>query len=207
MKPDQSDSNYSSKKSASFFANHHQAIPTAPLPDPIAKNIDAIIKLYAQQQQELSQHQRILENIASFFGSPVFMYLLLGGLIFWITGSVLRYLGLFPSYFPTFGFLDQGIDVASLLISTGVLIRQFRQERFAKQRTQLMLQLNLLSEQKIAKLIELIEELRNDLPYVENRHDPEAEVMQQAADPLKVLEVLQDNLERELANESPPKND
>lgn len=159
MKPDQSDSNSSSKKSSSFFANRHKAIPTAPLPDPIAKNIDAIIKLYAQEQQELSPHQRILENTASFFGSPLFMYLLLGGLTFWITGSVLRYLGLFPSYFPTFGFFEQGIDVASLLISTGVLIRQFRQERFAEQRTQLMLQLNLLSEQKIAKLIQLIEEL------------------------------------------------
>jgi len=33
---------------------------------------------------------------------------------------------------------------------------------------------SLLAEQKTAKLIALIEELRRDLPEVTNRHDPEA---------------------------------
>jgi uncharacterized membrane protein len=90
------------------------------------------------------------------------------------------------------------IDFGSLLISTGVLIRQTRQEKLAEQRAQLMLQLNLLSEQKIAKLIALTEELRRDLPSVKDRYDPEAEVMQQAADPRVVLDTLQENLTTEL---------
>ena len=78
-------------------------------------------------------------------------------------------------------------------------MRQTRQENFAEQRAQLMLQLNLLSEQKIAKMIALLEELRTDMPNVMDRHDPEAEVMQEAADPLAVLEALQENLSQELS--------
>lgn len=56
----------------------------------------------------------------------------------------------------------------------------------------------MLSEQKIAKLISLVEELRSDLPNVNNRYDPETEVMKQAADPRVVLDKLEENLQKEL---------
>jgi uncharacterized membrane protein len=180
-----------------FFA-HCNSIPTAPLPDPIAKSIDAIIELHTQKERDVPKHQRILEKIAAFFGSSAFMYSLLVGLWVWIVGNLLGGKGLLPFHFPSFDILERGVDIASLIISTGVLVRQTRQERFAEQRAQLMLQLNLLSEQKIAKLISLMEELRLDLPEVKKRYDPEAEVMQQAADPIMVLEALQENLKREL---------
>jgi uncharacterized membrane protein len=87
-----------------------------------------------------------------------------------------------------------------------VLVRQTRQENFAEQRSQLMLQLNLLSEQKIAKMISLLEELRADLPDVADRHDPEAEMMQEAADPIAVLAALQETLGEELALEAEAKH-
>jgi uncharacterized membrane protein len=77
------------------------------------------------------------------------------------------------------------------LISTGVLIHQARQEQVSEERSHLMLQLNLITEQKIAKLIALVEELRTDLPNVKNRADLEAEIMQQTIDPQAILEVLQ----------------
>lgn len=183
------------------FSAHRNAMPTAPLPDPIAKSIDAIIELHTQKERDVPEHQRVLEKISSFFGSSAFMYCLLVGLSIWILGNLLGERGILPFNFPSFDILERGVDIAALIISTGVLVRQTRQERFAEQRAQLMLQLNLLSEQKIAKLISLIEELRLDLPNVKKRYDPEAEVMQQAADPIMVLETLQENLERELTTE------
>jgi len=79
------------------------------------------------------------------------------------------------------------------------LIKQNRQEKLAEQRAQLGLQLNLLSEQKIAKLIALIEELRRDIPNVQDRFDAEAEVMKQAADPTVVIDTLEKTLTEELA--------
>lgn len=60
------------------------------------------------------------------------------------------------------------------------------------------MQLSLLSEQKITKLIALVEELRRDLPNVRDRIDLESEIMQQAANPQQVLEVLEEVLIEEL---------
>ena len=64
--------------------------------------------------------------------------------------------------------------MGALLTATVVLIKQNRLAKIEEQRAHLDLQLNLLTEQKTTKLIDLIEELRLDLPMVKNRHDPEA---------------------------------
>ncbi|MHC5674487.1 DUF1003 domain-containing protein [Nostoc sp.] len=178
-------------------ASRNQVI-TAPLPDPIAKNIEAISSLHTQEVRDIPAHQRILEAIATFFGRSTFMYSLLVILALWIFGSFFDHF--LPFNLPPFSWSGQGLDAAALVISTGVLVRQTRQENFAEQRAQLMLQLNLLSEQKIAKIIALLEELRTDLPNVINRHDSEAQLMQQAADPIAVLEALQKNLAEELSS-------
>jgi uncharacterized membrane protein len=91
------------------------------------------------------------------------------------------------------------LGAASLIISTGVLIRQTRQEKLAQQRSQLTLHLDLLVEQKTAKIISLLEELRTDLPNVNNRHDQEAHMMKEVADPIAVLEAIQETLTQELS--------
>ncbi|QKQ76085.1 DUF1003 domain-containing protein [Nostoc sp. TCL240-02] len=178
-------------------ASRNQVI-VAPLPDPITKNIEAIISLHTQEVRDIPAHQRILEAIATFFGRSTFLYSLLLILALWIFGSFFQ--RLLPFNLPAFSWSNQGLDAAALVISTGVLVRQTRQENFAEQRAQLMLQLNLLSEQKIAKIIALLEELRTDLPDVLNRHDSEAQLMQEPADPIAVLEALQKNLAQELSS-------
>ncbi|NJP08336.1 MAG: DUF1003 domain-containing protein [Leptolyngbyaceae cyanobacterium RU_5_1] len=170
---------------------------TAPLPDPLTKNIEAITSLHTQEVRDIPAHQRVLEAIATFFGRSTFLYSLLIMLALWIFGSFFEHT--LPFNLPPFSWSDQGLDAAALVISTGVLVRQTRQENFAEQRAQLMLQLNLLSEQKIAKIIALLEELRTDLPDVINRPDLEAQVMQEAVDPIAVLEALQENLAQELS--------
>jgi hypothetical protein len=63
-----------------------------------------------------------------------------------------------------------------------------------EERDNLALQLNLITEKKIAKLISLVEELRTDLPNVKNRNDEEAETMKQAIDPQAILETIQKNI-------------
>lgn len=45
-----------------------------------------------------------------------------------------------------------------------------------------------------------MEELRQDLPNIKQRYDPEAAMMQEAADPLTVLEALKETLEGEIDN-------
>ncbi len=181
-----------------FSSATRNPVFTAPLPDPITRNIETITSLHTQEVRDIPAHQRFLESIATFFGRSIFLYSVLLILALWIFGSFFD--PLLPFNLPPFNWSNQGLDAAGLVISTGVLVRQTRQENFAEQRAQLMLQLNLLSEQKIAKIIALLEELRADMPDVGDRLDPEARLMQEAADPIAVLEALQENLAQELSS-------
>ena len=76
-------------------------------------------------------------------------------------------------------------------MTTMVLTMQNGQGRHAEQRSHLGLQVNLLAEQKIAKLIALLEELRRDLPIVRDRKDSIAEAMAEQFNPHAVISALE----------------
>jgi uncharacterized membrane protein len=165
------------------------------LPEQVIKNIEAIATHQDRYHQNSPAHQRGLDKITAVFSQPQFLYFQVGLFTTWWVCSYLSTQHILPVDFPPFNLREEGLDVASLLISTGVLIYQTRQEQVSEERSHLMLQLNLITEQKIAKLISLIEELRTDLPNVRNRADLEAQIMQQAIDPQAILEVIQHNSE------------
>lgn len=170
-----------------------------PLSEQVIKNIETIIGFQAKQEQKLPWRDRIIEKIAAFFGKSEFLYL---QLFFFTSWAICSHLApqLLPFGLPPFDAKEMGVDIAALLIATGVLVQQNRQDRLAEQRSHLILQINLLTEQKIAKLIELVEELREDLPTIRDRDDLEAKIMQQATDPQIVLNILQENLAQEETN-------
>ena len=165
-----------------------------PLSAQVVKNIETIIGFQAKQEQKLPFKDRIIEKIAGFFGKSEFLYL---QLLFFASWAICSHIApqLLPFGLPIFDAKEMGVDIAALLIATGVLVQQSRQDRLAEQRSHLTLQINLLTEQKIAKLIELIEELREDLPTIRDRQDLEAVIMQEATDPQIVLDILQENLD------------
>ena len=166
-----------------------------PLSEQVIKNIETIVKFQVKQERKLPIRDRIIERIADFFGKSEFLYL---QLLFFTSWAICSHLApqLLPFGLPRFDIQEMGIDIASLLIATGVLVQQSRQDKLAEQRSHLILQINLLTEQKIAKIIELMEELRSDHPGIRDREDWEAKIMQQATDPQIVLNILQENLEQ-----------
>ncbi|CAA9332685.1 hypothetical protein AVDCRST_MAG94-1985 [uncultured Leptolyngbya sp.] len=175
-------------------------LPTAPLPDPIGKNIDAIVALQTKSHRDLPQHQRFVEAATGFFGRPMFLYGIMLSTVLWVLPNVLPEQWELMRFDPfPFEWLQFCLGFGSLLMTIAILIKQNRQEQLAEQRAQLGLQMNLLSEQKIAKLIALLEELRVDLPMVQDRLDAEAEVLKQATDPHMVVNILERRLEEELA--------
>lgn len=91
---------------------------------------------------------------------------------------------------PPFFWLQGVVGLLALLVTATVLVAQARQAQISEQRSQLALQIALLTEQRTAKLIELMEELRRDLPNVHNRSNEAAEVMAQASDPAAIVEAL-----------------
>ena len=69
---------------------------------------------------------------------------------------------------------------------------QRREDQLSQLREQLTLELTLLSEQKTAKVIQLLEEFRRDIPLLENRVDKQADAMAGSGDPERVLEAIQE---------------
>ncbi len=97
---------------------------------------------------------------------------------------------------PPFAWLQGIVSLSALIMTVVVLTTQNRQAKMTEQRRHLDLQITLLTERKVSKVIELIEELRRDLPSVTNRLDHEAEVMQEPIDPHTALSALNQTLQR-----------
>ena len=164
------------------------------LPEPVQRNIATIIQLETEHGQKIPLHHQLLEQVAASFAQPKFLY---GQIIFfsgWWLCSYLSSHGILPKDLAKFNLREDGLSVSSLLISTGVLVYQNRQEKVAEERSHLTLQINLLTEQKIVKIIALLEELRADLPNVHDRQDPEVAEMQQPIDPQSLLIAIKESL-------------
>jgi uncharacterized membrane protein len=72
------------------------------------------------------------------------------------------------------------------------LTTQSGDDRLTQRRELLNLELTILSEQKIAKVVALLEELRQDSPHLHNRVDDLAEAMARPADPQSVIEAMKE---------------
>ncbi|MEO7095962.1 MAG: DUF1003 domain-containing protein, partial [Polyangiales bacterium] len=104
---------------------------------------------------------------------------------------------------PPFFWLQGCVALGALLTALMVLTTQNRQSRHVEERAHLDLQVNLAAEQKTAKLIALLEELRRDLPNVPNRRDAIADAMTRAVDPHAALKALEDTFENP-SDSAPP---
>jgi uncharacterized membrane protein len=166
--------------------------------DQISQNIEAVLEFYARENKKISHSQRILEQISLFIGKPVFLGIILFFVAIWmVANTVLHQLGISEFDPAPFIWLQGIIGLSALLTATVVLSKQNRLAKLAEQRAHLDLKVTLLTEQKAAKLIDLLEELRRDLPNVRNRHDSEAVALQQSMNPDLVLAALDERSEPE----------
>jgi uncharacterized membrane protein len=157
----------------------------------ISQNIEAVLGFYTREDQKISRSQRIVERISLFAGQPIFLGLILLFVASWMLANVtLHQVGMAEFDPAPFFWLQGGVGLGALLTATVVLTKQNRLARLAEQRAHLDLKVTLLTEQKTAKLIDLLEELRRDMPNVKDRHDPDVAALQQSMNPDQVLAAL-----------------
>lgn len=167
-------------------------------PAQIKENISAVLDFYSREEQKISTSQRIVEHISYFVAKPTFLVVLLAVVSGWIAINLLVHKMGFKEFDPAPFFWLQGIvGLSALLTATVVLSKQDRLARLAERREHLDLKVALLTEQKVAKLIDLMEELRRDLPNVKNRHDSDAAVLQKALNPEQVLAALDERTDKD----------
>ena len=163
--------------------------------DQISQNIEAVLDFYTREEKKMSGSQRIMERISRFVGQPVFLGIILIFVTLWILANIaLREFGRIEFDPAPYFWLQGMVGLSALLTATVVLGKQNRLAKQEEQRAHLDLKVNLLTEQKAAKLIDLMEELRRDLPNVRDRHDSEAVAMQQSMNPDLVLAALDEDI-------------
>ena len=161
------------------------------LSEHIDQNIESVVALQRKQWDTIGSAQRRVERLSRFLGRPIYLIALVGAIALWVG---VNFFATAAARWdpPPFELLDGIMTLISLVTTTIVLIAQHRQARLEKQHTHLGLQVALLTEQKVTKVINLIEELRRDMPMVKNRHDAHAQALQESADTAKVLAALEE---------------
>jgi uncharacterized membrane protein len=155
----------------------------------VDRNIQALLEQRREQAQGRSRQERIADRITRFTGSMKFVYihLLLFGL--WI----LINLGWLPGvrrFDPSFVVLAMVASVEAIFLSTFVLITQNRMAALADKRADLDLQISLLAEHEITRLITLVTAIAERMG-LELARDPELAELSQDVAPEKVMEKME----------------
>ncbi len=158
----------------------------------VAASVESLIELQRRHEDRLEDDQRLIERATRMLGRPrtAFTIALLAAV--WIVLN----LALAASHArapdpPPFSYLSVTASVAALLMTVVILTTENRVKVAEERRAQLDLQLALMTEQKVAKIIELLEQLRHDDPNLRDRIDPEAIAMTQPANPHAVVDALE----------------
>ena len=170
-----------------------QNVPPPILPDHIEESIRSIAQFHADYHENATALQRAVDRMTARLSRPRFIGVITVIVISWISLNLLTAaLGGHPIDPPPFPWLEGAVSLVSLYMVVLILATQRREDQLTQRRELLMLELAILSEQKTAKVIHLLEESRRDNPLIHNRLDPEADAMAQPADPQLVLDIIKE---------------
>jgi uncharacterized membrane protein len=153
----------------------------------VDRNISALLKRREREDKERPLSDKIADRVTAFTGSMAFVYLHLVAFGLWIAIN----LGWLPirKFDPTFVVLAMVASVEAIFLSTFVLITQNRMAAAAEKRAELDLQVSLLAEHEITRLIQLISAMGERLGLDEAR-DPELTELKQDVHPERVLDKI-----------------
>ena len=155
-------------------------------------NIERLADLQEREEGEISRVQAAIEAVSRFFGSPAYFVFVVVFIVGWVLVNTWgeRH-GWAHVDEPPYFWLQGLVSSNALLLTVAVLIRQNRMSKLAAQRAHLDLQINLLTEQKVSKVLEIVDELRK--ASGEKAPDEEAEQLATSANPGAILTALKES--------------
>jgi len=166
----------------------HDPSSVSNVPDPIDEAVRSVTQLHSDHHGSATAPQRAVNRVTAFMAQPLFLALVGLGVVGWIVANLIASaLGLKAIDAPVFPWLQGAVNLFSLLVVMLVLVAQKHEDELNAHRDTLTLELAILGEHKIAKVIGLLEELRRDSPHVQDRVDRQADQMAQPADAGTVL--------------------
>jgi uncharacterized membrane protein len=150
-------------------------------------------RLRADHRRETTGLQKFVDRLTGMVGLPGFVAFLALAIAVWISGnSLAERLGFRPLDPPPFAWLELAVSAGALLVAVLIVTTERREEQLASNRAQLALEMAILNDRKISKIIELLEEMRRDSPVIKDRVDGEATQMATPTDPHAVLKAIKD---------------
>lgn len=153
----------------------------------VERNITALLDRRKAEDQAKSREEKIADTITRFTGSMVFVYIHLALFGVWIIWN-LGLLGLKP-FDPSFVVLAMFASVEAIFLSTFVLISQNRMNEQADKRAELDLQISLLTEHEVTRMISLVRAMakKMDIP---DAYDEGIDELEMNVQPEKVMDTM-----------------
>ena len=165
----------------------------------VERNIQALLEHRKKEENKKTVEERIADSVTRFTGSMLFVYIhlvLFGAWIIWNLG----WLSLKP-FDPSFVVLAMFASVEAIFLSTFILISQNRMTALADKRAELDLQVSLLAEHEITRLITLVTCIAKKM-NIEDANDAEIDELSKDVYPEKVIETMEKvEAERHMENQ------
>ena len=155
------------------------------------ENLEVLAGIYEREDSRVSGVRLVIERISAFFGSPAYFAFAVVFIVGWVLVNTWgadagwKYVDE-----PPFFWLQGIVSSNALLLTVAVLIRQNRMAQLAEHRAHLDLQINLLTEQKATKILQIVDELRRELPALRGQSDAEVEELVKPADAHAILHEI-----------------
>lgn len=154
----------------------------------VDRNIHALLAHRTREERERRLRDKIADRVTAFTGSMTFVFIHLVVFGLWVVIN-LGWTPL-PTFDPTFVVLAMVASVEAIFLSTFVLITQNRMAALADKRANLDLQMSLLSEHEITRLISLVSEMAKKMQINESTN-PELDELKRDVPPEKVLDRIE----------------
>ncbi|OLY92023.1 Uncharacterized membrane protein [Cnuella takakiae] len=153
----------------------------------VERNITALLDRRKAEEHAKSREDKIADMVTRFTGSMVFVYIHLALFGVWIIWN-LGLLGLKP-FDPSFVVLAMFASVEAIFLSTFVLISQNRMNEQADKRAELDLQISLLTEHEVTRMISLVRAMakKMDIP---DAYDEGIDELEMNVQPEKVMDTM-----------------
>jgi uncharacterized membrane protein len=163
-------------------------------PPVVHENIRALQQARAEEESQKSFGVQASEAITSFAGSLTFVWIHAAILVVWLLVNT-RVISFIPAWDPyPFVMLAMAASVEAIFISTFVLISQNRMAAISEKRAELDLQMNLLAEHEVTRMLQMMEKVLERL-NIPNEWQDLDELKREVA-PVDVLTAIEKHTER-----------
>jgi uncharacterized membrane protein len=164
----------------------------------LAKVVERNIETIAAHHREVDESRDFQERIADFFtrltGSMAFVYFHAILFVLWIGANL--GIGGWTAFDPfPFGMLTTIVSLEAIFLSTFVLISQNRQALMAERQSELDLQINLLAEYEVTRILTLVDQMAQQLK-VNHCDNGELADLEKDVEPEELLEELDAQAEK-----------